>query len=211
MTMNQTNMVITGNSSASEDEDLWELMPKSNSISRKCKAKATKDKHKPQCSNRSTRSRTLSSCQTQSTSMKRSAKLGNVIVSKNEKHNIEKKNKRGKGSTKKRTECKNSNKMNLPTTNVFVNCKSPGPACPSRSLSLTPSSSSQSDSGSAQSGPSIQPGPSGQSDPYPHNYCPFCQMPFSLVMLQSPRWHVTECMDLPFRKQPGLFFVKKGL
>ncbi|EMP39040.1 DNA cross-link repair 1A protein [Chelonia mydas] len=26
-------------------------------------------------------------------------------------------------------------------------------------------------------------------------YCPSCQMPFSLLLAQTPRWHVTECMD----------------
>ncbi|KAM9133008.1 DNA cross-link repair 1A protein isoform 1-T2 [Pangshura tecta] len=26
-------------------------------------------------------------------------------------------------------------------------------------------------------------------------YCPSCQMPFSLLLAQTPRWHVTECLD----------------
>ncbi|OCT71266.1 hypothetical protein XELAEV_18034244mg [Xenopus laevis] len=26
-------------------------------------------------------------------------------------------------------------------------------------------------------------------------YCPSCQMPFSLLLVQSPRWHVSECLD----------------
>ncbi|XP_050397271.1 DNA cross-link repair 1A protein isoform X1 [Patella vulgata] len=28
-------------------------------------------------------------------------------------------------------------------------------------------------------------------------YCPFCQMPFSALGMQSPNWHSMECMDLP--------------
>uniref|UniRef100_A0A0F7ZAL2 DNA cross-link repair 1A protein n=1 Tax=Crotalus adamanteus TaxID=8729 RepID=A0A0F7ZAL2_CROAD len=26
-------------------------------------------------------------------------------------------------------------------------------------------------------------------------YCPSCQMPFSLLLIQTPQWHVTECLD----------------
>ncbi|KAF7254324.1 DNA cross-link repair 1A protein [Varanus komodoensis] len=26
-------------------------------------------------------------------------------------------------------------------------------------------------------------------------YCPSCQMPFSLLLIQTPRWHVAECLD----------------
>lgn len=35
-------------------------------------------------------------------------------------------------------------------------------------------------------------GPSGQS---PEDFCPICQMPFSILVVQSQRWHVTECLD----------------
>ncbi|XP_067393347.1 DNA cross-link repair 1A protein [Emydura macquarii macquarii] len=28
-------------------------------------------------------------------------------------------------------------------------------------------------------------------------YCPSCQMPFSLLLAQTPRWHVAECLDTP--------------
>uniref|UniRef100_A0A8C8RK71 DNA cross-link repair 1A protein n=1 Tax=Pelusios castaneus TaxID=367368 RepID=A0A8C8RK71_9SAUR len=28
-------------------------------------------------------------------------------------------------------------------------------------------------------------------------YCPSCQMPFSLLLAQTPRWHVAECLDAP--------------
>ncbi|XP_074089743.1 DNA cross-link repair 1A protein [Macrotis lagotis] len=28
-------------------------------------------------------------------------------------------------------------------------------------------------------------------------YCPSCQMPFSLLLGQTPRWHVSECLDAP--------------
>uniref|UniRef100_A0A8D0GG05 DNA cross-link repair 1A protein n=1 Tax=Sphenodon punctatus TaxID=8508 RepID=A0A8D0GG05_SPHPU len=28
-------------------------------------------------------------------------------------------------------------------------------------------------------------------------YCPSCQMPFSLLLVQTPRWHITECLDAP--------------
>ncbi|XP_072095902.1 DNA cross-link repair 1A protein [Mobula birostris] len=28
-------------------------------------------------------------------------------------------------------------------------------------------------------------------------HCPICQMPFSLLMIETPRWHVAECLDTP--------------
>ncbi|KAG8549766.1 hypothetical protein GDO81_019792 [Engystomops pustulosus] len=32
-------------------------------------------------------------------------------------------------------------------------------------------------------------------------HCPSCQMPFSILLVQSPRWHVTECLDAPSTAQ----------
>ena len=34
-------------------------------------------------------------------------------------------------------------------------------------------------------------------------HCPNCQMPFSILRIESPRWHVTECMDLPISTPLG--------
>lgn len=31
----------------------------------------------------------------------------------------------------------------------------------------------------------------------PGNFCPMCQMPFSILVVQSQRWHVAECLDTP--------------
>lgn len=31
--------------------------------------------------------------------------------------------------------------------------------------------------------------------PVYEGYCPSCQMPFSLLLVQTPQWHVTECLD----------------
>nr|XP_033797243.1 DNA cross-link repair 1A protein [Geotrypetes seraphini] len=33
--------------------------------------------------------------------------------------------------------------------------------------------------------------------PIYEGYCPSCQMPFSLLLVQTPRWHVSECLDTP--------------
>ncbi|XP_068955115.1 DNA cross-link repair 1A protein [Petaurus breviceps papuanus] len=38
--------------------------------------------------------------------------------------------------------------------------------------------------------------PTKQHPVYP-GYCPSCQMPFSLLLGQTPRWHVSECLDAP--------------
>lgn len=29
------------------------------------------------------------------------------------------------------------------------------------------------------------------------DFCPICQMPFSVLVVQSQRWHVAECLDIP--------------
>ena len=34
-------------------------------------------------------------------------------------------------------------------------------------------------------------------------HCPFCQMPFICLALQSPRWHAMECMDAPLKASIG--------
>lgn len=33
--------------------------------------------------------------------------------------------------------------------------------------------------------------------PVHDGHCPSCQMPFSLLLVQTPRWHVAECLDTP--------------
>ncbi|KAG7492510.1 hypothetical protein MATL_G00014780 [Megalops atlanticus] len=35
----------------------------------------------------------------------------------------------------------------------------------------------------------------GKSHTSTEEYCPSCQMPFSILLVQSPRWHVSECLD----------------
>ncbi|XP_032844631.2 DNA cross-link repair 1A protein isoform X2 [Tyto alba] len=38
---------------------------------------------------------------------------------------------------------------------------------------------------------------SRNAKPVHDGYCPSCQMPFSLLLVQTPRWHVAECLDTP--------------
>ncbi|KAM9282043.1 DNA cross-link repair 1A protein [Cariama cristata] len=38
---------------------------------------------------------------------------------------------------------------------------------------------------------------SQNAKPVHDGYCPSCQMPFSLLLVQTPRWHVVECLDAP--------------
>nr|XP_025973246.1 DNA cross-link repair 1A protein isoform X1 [Dromaius novaehollandiae] len=38
---------------------------------------------------------------------------------------------------------------------------------------------------------------SSNAKPVNDGYCPSCQMPFSLLLVQTPRWHVAECLDTP--------------
>ncbi|XP_048407341.2 DNA cross-link repair 1A protein isoform X1 [Stegostoma tigrinum] len=36
-----------------------------------------------------------------------------------------------------------------------------------------------------------------EARPVHDGYCPICQMPFSLLLIETPRWHVAECLDTP--------------
>ncbi|NXG65735.1 DCR1A protein, partial [Hemiprocne comata] len=38
---------------------------------------------------------------------------------------------------------------------------------------------------------------SQNAKPTHEGYCPSCQMPLSLLVVQTPRWHVAECLDTP--------------
>ncbi|XP_063193738.1 DNA cross-link repair 1A protein isoform X1 [Chroicocephalus ridibundus] len=38
---------------------------------------------------------------------------------------------------------------------------------------------------------------SQSAKPVHDGYCPSCQMPFALLLVQTPRWHVAECLDTP--------------
>ncbi|XP_008947360.1 PREDICTED: DNA cross-link repair 1A protein [Merops nubicus] len=38
---------------------------------------------------------------------------------------------------------------------------------------------------------------SQSAKPAHDGYCPSCQMPFALLLVQTPRWHVAECLDTP--------------
>lgn len=37
----------------------------------------------------------------------------------------------------------------------------------------------------------------GAEGPFSEDYCPMCQMPFSVLVVQTHRWHVAECLDTP--------------
>ncbi|XP_062859114.1 DNA cross-link repair 1A protein [Trichomycterus rosablanca] len=36
-----------------------------------------------------------------------------------------------------------------------------------------------------------------EQDPQSRGYCPVCQMPFSVLVVQSTQWHVAECLETP--------------
>uniref|UniRef100_A0A8C3J217 DNA cross-link repair 1A protein n=1 Tax=Calidris pygmaea TaxID=425635 RepID=A0A8C3J217_9CHAR len=58
---------------------------------------------------------------------------------------------------------------------------------------------SKDDSGehSQESESSLTEQSSQSAKPVHDGYCPSCQMPFSLLLVQTPRWHVAECLDAP--------------
>lgn len=45
--------------------------------------------------------------------------------------------------------------------------------------------------------------------PLHDGYCPSCQMPFSLLLVQTPRWHVAECLDTPGATENGKNRVRR--
>ncbi|XP_069719683.1 DNA cross-link repair 1A protein [Phaenicophaeus curvirostris] len=50
---------------------------------------------------------------------------------------------------------------------------------------------------SQESASSLTEQSSRNAKPVQDGYCPSCQMPFSLLLVQTPRWHVAECLDSP--------------
>lgn len=50
---------------------------------------------------------------------------------------------------------------------------------------------------------------SQNTKPVHDGYCPSCQMPFSLLLVQTPRWHVAECLDTPGSIGKGMNRVRK--
>lgn len=45
-------------------------------------------------------------------------------------------------------------------------------------------------------------------DPQSGGFCPVCQMPFSVLVVQSQQWHVAECLDTPTDNCKGNVFLK---
>lgn len=45
---------------------------------------------------------------------------------------------------------------------------------------------------------------SQSAKPIHDGYCPSCQMPFALLLVQTPRWHVAECLDTPGSIEKGM-------
>lgn len=40
-------------------------------------------------------------------------------------------------------------------------------------------------------------------EPFSEDFCPVCQMPFSILVVQTQRWHVAECLDTSRDKCQG--------
>lgn len=47
--------------------------------------------------------------------------------------------------------------------------------------------------------------------PVHDGHCPSCQMPFALLRVQTPRWHVAECLDTPGSTEKGRNRVREKL
>lgn len=45
---------------------------------------------------------------------------------------------------------------------------------------------------------------SQNAKPVHDGFCPSCQMPFSLLLVQTPQWHVYECLETPGSVEKGM-------
>lgn len=45
---------------------------------------------------------------------------------------------------------------------------------------------------------------SRHAKPLHDGFCPSCQMPFSLLLVQTPQWHVYECLETPGPAEKGM-------
>lgn len=115
-------------------------------------------------------------------------------------------------SVEKATDGKKQSKRNRNKRTVEANEKAKGPEmCLGGTDSQTPGASSQNSScedGTQQSqGQEVTPRKHSRAHKNKHvspkirpvydGYCPNCQMPFSSLLGQTPRWHVFECLDSP--------------
>lgn len=50
---------------------------------------------------------------------------------------------------------------------------------------------------------------SQNAKPVHDGFCPSCQMPFSLLLVQTPQWHVYECLETPGSIEKGMNRVRK--
>ncbi|NWH56762.1 DCR1A protein, partial [Geococcyx californianus] len=83
-------------------------------------------------------------------------------------------------------------KKSIEKTDVLQKAKQKSRPNPDENQCKDDSSVHSQESASSQSEQSSQ-----NAKPIHDGYCPSCQMPFSLLLVQTPRWHVAECLDTP--------------
>lgn len=49
----------------------------------------------------------------------------------------------------------------------------------------------------------VHEGSSSEQNPQSSGYCPVCQMPFSILVIQTAQWHVAECLENPGETSEG--------
>lgn len=50
----------------------------------------------------------------------------------------------------------------------------------------------------------VHDGSSSEQHPQSRGYCPVCQMPFSILVIQTAQWHVAECLENPGETSKGM-------
>lgn len=50
----------------------------------------------------------------------------------------------------------------------------------------------------------VHDGSSSEQHPQSRGYCPVCQMPFSILVVQTTQWHVAECLENPGETSQGM-------
>lgn len=105
-----------------------------------------------------------------------------------------------KQQKKKKTSEKTCSRSRLSTESKTKLCRGTGPGHVTQvtgPLTTSPLPPSGSQSANARDGPSSEP------HHQPRGYCPVCQMPFSILVVQTPQWHVAECLENPGEPSTG--------
>lgn len=92
-----------------------------------------------------------------------------------------------------------SRKTSVKSTDTKVETDENGDCCTVVDIPVDGDSSAEAHNQPSKSSPTNDTGQTdnGAEGPSSGDFCPMCQMPFSILVVQTQRWHVAECLDTP--------------